>query len=619
MAPRKPVDDLPGLNTVSAPATSLQGAIAFAPRENALLDLSQSLKSVNRSLGEYGDRIIKEQNDAATAEGRQLAMLDDAKSYKEYVEKGGEPMASPWVVYGYKQQKGRVLGQSYQAFVSDKKLNWEGSGSDDIEGEALVNTLPKWRQEFLQQRGEIDSVEMAGFEAYANPEEDNMLRQHIAESRQVATDNMKTQVYNEFYNLLKAPGKGKEALFAQFDNIYSRQEFIGLRKDVGPLLLQAVTDYAVEQGDAKIVDMVKDYARKDAKTGQSISVLKNTKATAVLDKARNDAFRSSVTLDNARKSAEDDSRQTATREAVTKVIADIASGGKSVDAFKVANDAAAGGADAAQVLSAASSINNVLNNRTNDISKGMMTDIYSEIMSEGPSRTREQYLKEVTTFGDKEDLVAFDNLWTKYVEKGESVFSQYPELRDHLEMMNRSARDEETKNVQTRQMAQAVRNALKNKVPPENLPKEVKRQLAELQKEQAKFAKSFADVPASNLDQNGLPLPAGGIKAPAASKTSAVQLQPVASFTELAAMKGKSANVIDETLLKVKPVMSPLLMSLAVSQIRGGNIGPEATSLIRLMGTLGINTNDPKRALMELTKRGQGKFYPAMQSPQPTK
>lgn len=618
MAPRKQIDDLQGLNTVSAPATSVQGAIAFAPRDNPLLDLAQNLKGINRRLGDYAEKQIAEENKAAIEEGKRIAMLDDAKSYKEYVEKGGDPMASPWVVYGYKQQKGRVLGQSYAAFVAEKKLNWEGSGSDDIDGKALVDALPKWRQEFLQQQGELDNVELTGFDAYAVPEEDNMLRQHIAEARQVATENMKTQVYNEFYNLFQTPGMTKDKLFAKFDEIYNRQDFIGLRKEVGPQLLQAVSDFAVESGDARIVDLVRSYSRKDAKTGQLIPVLKNTKATAILDKARNDAFKASVTLDNIRRSNEDNERQDNTRKTVTEAINKVAETGQAVDPFAIAREAAANGGDAAATLSAVSSVNNILKNKKNEWTDRLVTDIYSEIMQTGPTKTYAEYVKDISgAGGDRGDLEAFAQTWNQHVQNGKSIFAQYPELETRLFQMN-SGKNEAEAAINTRQMAQAIRNATARKVPKENLPTEVKKELDELRRLQKEINQQFAPVPQSNLDQNGVPLPPGGIKEPAKSQTSALQLQPVASMPEIMAVRGKPAEVVNR-LLTTKPLMSPALFTVAMKSITEGTNTPEKQALLRVMATVGIDTSNPRAALAEYLKRGQKKFYATAQSQQPQK
>jgi len=611
MATRKQIDDLQGLNTVSAPATSVQGAIAFAPRDNPLLDLAQNLKSVNRSLGEYADKVVERENKAAVEEGKRLAMMDDAKSFKEYVEKGGDPMASPWVVYGYKQQKGRVLGQSYQAFVADKKLNWEGSGSDDIDGQALVDVLPKWRQEFLQQQGELDDVEYTGFDAYAVPEEDNMLRQHIAESRQVATENMKTQVYNEFYGLLNTKGLTEEQMFAKFDEIYNRQDFIGLRREVGPQLLQAVNDFAVETGDTDIIDIVSKYSRKDAKTGQTIPVLKNTKATAVLQKARNDALRSSVILDNSRRQKQEDAERDVTKTSVGDLVKEVAAGNKPANPFEFAAKVAQAGGNAADALSAAASVNNVFENVKTRRSSELVTDIYAELMSGNPTKSRIEYIKEVSAVGDKNDLAAVNNLWDTFVAEGKTVFSEYPELEMYAQQLNLGGTPQETQQ-SMRDVAQATRTALAAKTKPEDLVKKVKELTKSIQDERAKkLEDTFAPIPDSNVDTNGIPT--GGKKpaTPGATKPQAAGgqvLQPVATMAEIAAMRGKPRADVDR-LLQLKPLLPPSIMAVGMRQIAAQTNSPEANAVIRVMAAAGLDTSNPRRALAEFLQRGQRKFY----------
>jgi hypothetical protein len=609
MAPRKQVDDLQGVTSVSAPSTSVQGAIAFGPRDNALLDLAQSLKGINRQLGDYADKVIEQENAALVEEGKRMAMLDDAKSFKQYVEKGGEPMASPWVVYGYKQQKGRVLGQSYQAFIADKKMNWAGSGSDDIDGQALVNELPKWRQEFLQSQGEIDPVEMTGFDAYSVSEEDNMLRQHIAEARQTATENLGTQIYNEFYNLLGKPGIKKEELYARFDEIYNRQDFIGLRKQVGPLLLRAVSDYAEESGDANAVDIVEGYTRRDANTGQVLNVMKNTRAAAELDKARTRALSRSVQLDNLRQQQEADDRNKATRNVVDQTIEDIVTNRAPVDAFKIAKLAKDSGGDAAQALSQASAINSVLRNERTGRSADAMRDVVFDIMTNPRIGDKNEVLKRITPFADTGDLKEFHEVWKTFQDGGETLFAKYPSL-EMLAMNSTIATDTGTKrmpkDLSTKLMVDSVRQVTKMNVKPEAFEQEVRKKFNELKKE---TFDPFSVVPEAGVDVNGVPMGASKPQAAADAKTSTLSLN-VATISEIRAVAGKPREQVD-VLLRAKPLMPAAQFISAISQMRANQQGIERRKLISMMSSIGIDTSNEVSALKEFLRRGQARFYPA--------
>jgi hypothetical protein len=155
-------------------------------------------------------------------------------------------------------------------------------------------------------------------------------------------------------------------------------------------------------------------------------------------------------------------------------------------------------------------------------------------------------------------------------------------------------------------------------VPKENLPTEVKKELDELRRLQKEVGQQFAPVPPSNLDTNGVPLPPGGIKAPAKGQTSSLQLQPVASMPEIQAMRGKPAEVVNR-LLTTKPLMSPALFTVAMKSITEGTNTPEKQALLRVMSTVGIDTTNPRAALAEYLKRGQKKFYATAQSQQPQK
>lgn len=617
MAPRKQVDDLPGVTSTSAPSTSVQGAIAFAPRDNALLDLAQSLKGINRQLGDYADKVVEQQNSALVEEGRRMAMLDDAKSFKQYVEKGGEPMASPWVVYGYKQQKGRVLGQSYQAFIADKKLNWAGSGSDDIDGQALVNELPKWRQEFLQSQGEVDPVEMTGFDAYAVPEEDNMLRQHIAEARQTATNNLSTQIYNEFYNLMGTPGIKREELFARFDEIYNRQSFIGLRKEVGPLLLKAIGDYAENSGDVGMVDIVKEYSRKDAATGQVIPVMKNTMATAALDKATLDAQAAAIRRDNIRKQQEDEAKAKATDDQERKIIQKLVTNRAPLDPFDEARDALAVGADAKQVINLTQGLNNALEAKNTKYAKDRLNSIFFSIMTQPlPEKDRKEYLKEISLVGDASDIAAVERLWDQYVSQGKTLFTEYPELEAMAATAAGTSFGGTSNPIDETQyqkaVAKAARTVLNRNVPPEKFVDEVKKVFELERKKIESQVSSFAPLSDMSADVNGVPTSLSRPQAPKQS-TASTPLQPVFTVAEIRGLGLRTREKQDE-LLAAKPLYAPNVMYEAYVDILRGNQSPAAKNLIAVMSSIGIDTSKPAVALKILMERGQKRHYQFLKS-----
>ena len=625
MAPRRQVEDLPGLNATSNPATSLQGAIAFAPRDNSLLDLAQSLRGVNRQLGSYFDKQIEQQNEAAIAEGKRLAMLDDAKSYKQYVEKGGEPMASPWVQYGYKQQKGRVLGQSYSAFISDKRLNWEGAGSDDIDGQAIVNEMPKWRQEFLQAQGDLDPVEMTGFDAYAITEEDNTVRSHIANEREQSMKNYETQVYNEFYNLLSDPKLNQQQLHAKIEEVYQRQEFQGLRNMVAPSLLQAVVKRA-EMGDVAAIDKVRQFTRVDAKTGQTIPVFKNHKAKAVLDEARIQARRARVSLDNLARGQEQEN-EVAILKQFERDFARDALDGKKRTKTQVIQEALDKGISPIAAVGRKAAIEEILNNDNAELFKEKRDLIFAEIMLQ-PRRDwgmgeYAQALREAG--GTADDLKKMADMWDSYVSSGKSMFANFPEL----ELYARTAQagsavnpisDEE----KVMMMAQVMRGlptpATGDKAAQEKFAKDAK----EMFDRRSKPVKASEAGGTGNTKQAfterfalGADYDSTGQRATKASPAPKVNTRrmedtsfPVMTPQEINEMRGLSPEGRGGY-LRSKSVMPRDKVAKAYNDIfvRKQYDTPEVKELMQAAEAAGINTTRPAVAYKQLHELGQKKFW----------
>lgn len=625
MAPRRQVEDLPGLNATSNPATSLQGAIAFAPRDNPLLDLAQSLKGINRQLGSYFDKQIEQQNEAAIAEGKRLAMLDDAKSYKQYVEKGGEPMASPWVQYGYKQQKGRVLGQSYSAFISDKRLNWEGAGSDDIDGQAIVNEMPKWRQEFLQAQGDLDPVEMTGFDAYAITEEDNTVRSHIANEREQSMKNYETQVYNEFYNLLSDPKLNQQQLHAKIEEVYQRQEFQGLRNMVAPLLLQATTDLA-KSGDVNAVEKVREFTRKDAKTGQVIPIMKNTKAKAVLDDAEAAAKRASVQADNVARARSDEERRARADEVDRNIVERTVKERKPLDPLMAAEEAIKVGADPVQAMRTQATMNNALENSQSDATEALRDRVILDLMN-STVPTSERKLAEYTSQivaagGGPEDVEAVRKVWQEYQASGKSLYSQYPELGGLVSQavaqssaansLDGGAMSKDEANML---MAKAVRQAVVAKTPPDKFVDRVSKlfgmETARREAALKKARESFTEGATMNSD--GTPATQKTKPQPATPKPQASTRSTtgVATAAEIRGLITRSRQDQD-AFLGSKPVLPASLMMGAYMDAVKKQPSENLTMALEAAKSVGIDTRDQVKALNELMDRGQGKFYPGI-------
>lgn len=618
MAPRRQVEDLPGLNATSNPATSLQGAIAFAPRDNSLLDLAQSLKGINRQLGSYFDKQIEQQNDAAIAEGKRLAMLDDAKSYKQYVEKGGEPMASPWVQYGYKQQKGRVLGQSHDAFLSDKYMNWEGAGSDDINGQSIVEAMPKWRQEFLQSVGDLDPVEQAGFDAYSITAEDNLVRQHIANERKQSMENYETQVYNEFYNLLSDPKLDQQQLHAKIEEVYQRQEFQGLRNMVAPLLLQATTDLA-KSGDTSAVAKVREFTRKDAKTGQVIPIMKNTKAKAVLDDAEATAKRAAISANNLAKAQEDDARRANNEQFSRTVVERVVDNRGKLDELSIAREALESGADGVDALRLARELNRSVENTRDDATDAIRNRIFSDItMSRVPmsfASMRDKQREMEAAGGTREDIAAVYTAWEKYQKSGKTLYDQYPEL-ESLAASQVNKYDGISADQANLVMAKAVTKALIAKTPPDKVPERAaalfKTDMATYKSriEALRRGDAFAPGADNNMD---------GTKGTKPAAKAATKVQPntqqsevgVASVAEIRGLKGAPREEQD-AFLATKPIIRASLMAQAFRATLSGSRTPELTKVLDVAEKLGIDTSDPEQAIYELMDRGQGKFFPVV-------
>lgn len=615
MAPRKQIDDLPGASTVSAPATSLQGAIAFAPRDNPLLDLAQSLRGVNKTLGNYADKQIEEQNQALIAEGKKLAMLDDAKSYKTYVEKGGEPMSSPWVVYGYKQQKGRVLGQSYEAFINQKKVEWPGSGSDDIDGQAFVNELPKWRQEFMQQQGEIDPVEMTGFEAYGTPAEDNMLRQHIAESRRVAENNMRTQVYNEVYNLFGGELED-EMLFAKLREVHQRQEFIGLKREYGDVLMEAVKDYAVQTGDAGLIEKMRKFQVKDSKTGQNISILKNTRATAILDAAETAALARSVALDSQRRAEQDRVARDRADTVFAKVLKESLDTGNPIDIREAAKEVADDPDAVKSLMRDTASANTILKNEDTGADQESYDRLMRDIISSPVKKPWSEYQQQLEVMGaNYRELNSANAMYDQYQASGKNLFTAHPDLMAYASQATKQNPLDPTSTPLTQETAKLLMldaaQSVGKKPTDKDFPDAVKKRFDAIRKQIEN--PGFAD--GATLDATGAPSkpqkPGAAPTKPQASTSSFAV--PVATAAEIRLLNGAAPEKVD-AFLRSKALMSPSEFARANTQILSNQNGIERTKLRRMLQAVGIDTTDEKRAVIELMKRGQRRFYATQQT-----
>lgn len=625
MAPRRQVEDLPGLNATSNPASSMQGAIAFAPRDNPLLDLAQSLKGINRQLGSYFDKQIEQQNEAAIAEGKRLAMLDDAKSYKQYVEKGGEPMASPWVQYGYKQQKGRVLGQSHDAFLSNKYVNWEGAGSDDINGQAIVDALPKWRQEFLQSVGDLDPVEQAGFDAYSITAEDNLVRQHVANEREQSMKNYETQVYNEFYNLLSDPKLNQQQLHAKIEEVYQRQEFQGLRSMVAPLLLQATTELA-KNGDTSAVAKVREFTRTDAKTGQVIPIMKNTKAKAVLDDAEATAKRASITANNLAKAQQDQDREARTDAWSENKVREIAANRKPVDPLAASVEALNAGADWREAFTLTGTLNGTLKNTKNEQTESVRNKIILDIMTSripvSPKALRQKIVEMQAVGGDGTDVEAIQQVYDKYQKSGRTVYDQYPELEALAVSVSNKGADKYS-GISVDQanllMAKAVTRALVAKTPEDKLPTRAaalfKEEIKAFQTKVKDISPTFAPGADYNMDGSRAVKPAAAPKkaSPSGQQSSLQTFMNAATLAEIKLQQGKPRQEQD-TFLASKPIVPPSYMIKAYQDALTKQPSIELTAVLSAARTLGIDTSDPEKAIDVLMDRGQERFFVAIKA-----
>lgn len=621
MAPRKQVEDLPGFGQASAPATSPQGVIAFAPRTSPLLELSQSLQGVRRDLDRVFDKRLGEITEEEATAGRIAAMKDDFKSYSDMVASGKIPPSEhPAFFTAYEQQKGRVSGQAYTAFINDKMVNWEGAGSDDMSGGDLVKSMPEWRKEFFQGLGDQSNEFMTGLLSYAENAENNVMSQHIAEARRTAEANMETQVYNEFYNIVGDRDLPEDQLFARIDEVYARQEFIGLRNKVGPLLLEAVTDYAVENGDVGLIEKVEKYTRKDAKTGQSIPVLKNTKAKAALDKARTASARSLVTLDNLRRSQEEQVRKDALRKKAGEAI----KGGGNVNPIDFAKAAMADGADPVDALQTGNAIVTISRNGENVFDSRRVDQFFVDMMTKpDPKKGLTEYLKELGEVGgNRSDLAAAESIYGEFVEKGRGLFADNPELAALASSYGTSWDGKVNvaeKEQAMRDIAVAARSILpgsKAKTPSE-FAAEVKKAVEARRKERSEAAvRALTETPTD--DGGAAALAASPNKSAAApgDKQSMVALPPVATVAELIALRGKPVDAINQFLAS-KPLLPPNEMARAQLQIRNGSRGPESEKLRRAMEKAGIDTTDMGKAFLELMKRGQARFLAT--APKPAK
>jgi len=468
--------------------------------------------------------------------------------------------------------------------------------------------MPDFRHEYLEQLGERSAEFMTGWSAYASQAEDNLMSQHIAASRKVAEENMGTQVYNEFYNLLSA-GLPQAQLFARIDQVYSRQDFIGIRNRIGPLLLQAVIDRATETGDPAIIDVMEKYSRTDAASGQRVDVLKHTKAQAALAKARVDAFKQAVGLDGLRRTQEDDHRRRVTRESVGQAIVQMAQDGKPRDPLKFAAEVARSGGDAGDAMGAAATVNSIHRNTEHTGQADRIQDLFYEVMTAvEPSKNYADYLRELDAIGaTPAEARDFHEMWEKYAERGASILSEYPGLQSVLAWANKPvmvlgkerAQSPEEKLVNQRWLVQAARSVLRS--PKGTTKGEIEREIEE------EFRKLRKENAARTAAAATPPQPPAATTPTAA--TSAQQLPPVATSAEIAALQGKPRDVING-LLASKALLPPDQLALARQQIIAGTRGPESERLRRIMEKAGINTADMRRAWIELIQRGQSKFVP---------
>lgn len=226
---------------------------------------SQALQNVSASLGGYGEKVAREKNQADKAEGFKAALLDQATSWREAIQKGLiDETASPFWQKGYEEAKGRLAGYRYRDHLQSLYEMWDGKSAPDSD-DTFMGFLEEARKGFLKESQSPDWLN--GFRSQMEAVESHMLERHAAEKRERLKSDRLHVFYEEALEHLQRNPSIKEVGSA-LNDLKEDARFVGMNpKLLDQTLNDGIMEMSLRSDNPEFLGLIK---AKDPETAARI-------------------------------------------------------------------------------------------------------------------------------------------------------------------------------------------------------------------------------------------------------------------------------------------------------------------------------------------------------------
>lgn len=234
---------------------------AAAPRSNSMLELAGALSDLNPKLKTLGFAVAKEDKEVQSAAARKLALQTGGKALADAVRDGQiEPTQNPYFIEDYNKESSYIRAQGEIARIREDSISWPEQGDPQA-----------FQARYLQELSQIGSAydtdpdTQTGFAAAAQQATQQDFAANTAQrvaaikaDRIAVTSNLVAQSVTA----TQMANKGKPSPSQVFEGLAPlKEQFLetgGTPGDWDKLVLNGVTAAALNQGNASLMDILKD-------------------------------------------------------------------------------------------------------------------------------------------------------------------------------------------------------------------------------------------------------------------------------------------------------------------------------------------------------------------------